>query len=170
MGLLLIGWIALALASVRAWGDGLRSSEPVPLQAALRRLEAVDDGGRDAPLLAFVFSFRDCSAALRAGRLWSTLHRSGRIRVLGVMLDGPPEVEERARFLAGEGIRFPVTAGPADRLVAALVGLGYDTTPITILADARHRPRLIGPATLDSVRQTAFLEVVRAHLDRLSGP
>lgn len=166
--LLFIGSSALILALIRVWGDWPHPGSP--MRDALRRLETPDELGRDAPVIAFLFSSSDCSAALRVGRLWSQLHRSGRIRVRGVLVDGPRDGEQIARLLGSEGIAFPVSRAEGQRLAAALAGLGFDTTPVTILADHRRRPRLIAPATLDSLEQAAFAQLVLAQIDQLSRP
>ncbi len=119
------------------------------------------------PWLIFIFNPRDCPLCLRLGRYWSALHRSGVVEVNGFMVGAPQNPDSVQAFLASQGIEYPVDADPDEQLVSAVAGLGYDSTPVAILFDKRHRPRLIIPPLRDSIAQIEHIRLVEAQLAQL---
>ena len=164
--LVFIGYLALSVTAVKVF-TAHRSSEMIYFSDMLASSRTESERRGSAPALAFVFNPRDCSEALRVARHWSSLHRAGAVSVTGLVVDAPDDPKLLAALLRSEGIGFPVEQRPDDKLLSAMAGLGYDTTPITVLFDDGYRPRLILPSVQDSLAQMKQVELVRAQLAQL---
>lgn len=164
--LILVGYIGLGVAALKLVGANRVGAGPT-----FSELSATAGGGLPAgsgsATLIYVFNPRDCPQTLRLARLWSAMHEAAELRVKGVIVDPPNELAFLRTVLEREGVRFPVETQPDRRLEAAIAGLGYRSTPITVLTDRDHRPRLILPGAVDSLAQMEQVRLVRAQLKQL---
>lgn len=133
--------IALAAGTVLVAGAALRSLAVLGT-APVATLEEV---GAGVPTLLYLFQPEDCPRLRRVVESWNEIHRSGRVRVIGVGLRFPRAPAERERLLRTSGAAFPLRTEPAARAERLALRLGYDRTPLAILLDARGRPRLALP-------------------------
>jgi hypothetical protein len=170
--LLNLGAYALILLTLWLVWDARRASGSIGerLQTALADGRAA---AGPAPTLYFVFQPRDCADALAVIQLWNRLHRSGKARVHGIMLEPPRDATAREDVIAGAGIEFPVTpAGRGSAVFGSMADLGFSQTPIAIFADPSGRVRLTIPGAktqaLGEVRR--LLAVVGVEADGVQGP
>ncbi len=161
--LLLVGYAALGVTAVRTYA-ARRAAVAVGLPQAVRESGLGSSADAALPLLVFVFNRHDCQNALRLARHWSALAAGGAVNVVGVVVNPGDDSAELSALLDRVGVSFPVERRPDDRLLAAIDRLGYESTPVTVLFDARRRPRLVLPGPLGLLDEIRQVELVRASI------
>lgn len=164
--LIVIGYLGLGAAALKI---GL-ATHLRPQVSSFRDVAAAEPRSPQRSTVAtltFVFNPRDCVQALRLARFWTEMGETGVVAIEGVVVDPPDDWAVLRSVLKTEGIQFPLVDHPDRRLEAAIAGLGYDSTPITLLTDRHRRPRLILPGVTDELAQLGQVQLVRAHLELL---
>lgn len=155
-GMLILGYIGLGVVLLRG-PVGAGPSAGRSLVAEIGPATGADT--RDTlPVLLFVFSPGDCPSCLELGRYLNRFHLSGAARVKGIVADegiGEPALES---LTGAYDLRYPVEPISGRDLARGLLWMGHDTTPITLLTDARRRVALVLPPLRDP---SAHLDAVR---------
>lgn len=119
-----------------------RVAQPADLITA-----ALDDAAssRAGSTIVLLLNPQDCAERIEALTAWNALHRSGQARVLGLVSDAPADPAALETIRDGAGIQYPLTTIRHDRMVAALHGLNYSSTPVALILDSRRRLRIAVP-------------------------
>lgn len=133
--------------AVVALGGALAAGLLLRLAASLATapVAALAAAAGPGPALLFVFQPGDCPSHRGLVERWNALHESGEVEVLGVGLRLPDDPERRKTAVARSGARFPVRPDLAAAAERRILRLGFDRTPVSLLLDARGRPRLVIP-------------------------
>lgn len=99
---------------------------------------------------------------------WNPLHQSGRVRVLGLVSDVSPDADALETIRSGVGTSFPLRPIAHDRMVAALRGLNYTSSPVALVLDSRGRLRMVVP--LFEQNAAELTEAAILQLQTLAGP
>lgn len=148
-----IGYCCLALTVVwTAAQRGSRGEQPLePITRAVQR-EKVPGS---LPAVVLLLNPQDCASRVEALTAWNALHQSGRARVLGLVSGARPDAEVLETIRDGAGMRFPLQSIAHNRMVAALRGLNYSSTPVALVLDSRGRLRMAVPLYEESADAAA---------------
>lgn len=164
--LLVLGYASLGVLLLRGLGVPDRPRGP-GLSAEVRR--ALEGQTPDTlPVVLFVFNPADCPICLQLGRQLNPLHLSGAARVRGLVVNRPSGDAGRGRPGGALGFRYPVQALVRPELLGELVRAGHDTTPIVLLADARHRVTLIVPPLRDRRTHPGAIRLLERQLRHIA--
>ncbi|HEX8693251.1 MAG TPA: hypothetical protein VF746_12565 [Longimicrobium sp.] len=157
------GYVALAVTVAWTALHGRPAAAPV-LAHSLPAVAA----GRGAPVVAIVLHPQDCAGRIEALAAWNELHRSGLVKVVGLVsgAGGGPDALERIR--RGVGIEFPLRSTSRAEVHGALRALNYRSTPMAVLLDAGNRVRSAVPLSEADARSA--VEVIAAQARLLGEP
>lgn len=149
------GGVLLALSAQAVRWDA------TPFDGPVLALSELAEPGRAT--LIQVLQPADCPDGLGILRTWNDIHASGVVAVQGVVLRSSRS-EKAGRILSEAGAEFPARVGAERAATRALLRLGFEQTPVTLLLDESGRivlalpPRshrradpLIGAAVTDLV-------------------
>lgn len=119
-------------------------------------------------MVAILLHPRDCAERVEALAAWNRIHRSGQVRVVGLVAEETGVLGELARISKGAGLDFPLHYVDARDLRQSLHSLNHRATPVAVLLDRDDRVRLAIP--LDEVRPREIEAFVAAYIPRLSPP
>lgn len=138
-----IGYCCLALTIIWMSAQrGTRGEQPLgPITQAVRQEETAGA----APTVVLLLNPQDCASRIEALTAWNALHQSGRARVVGLVSNGSGDAGTLETIRSGAGMRFPLQPIAHRRMVTALRGLNYSSTPVALVLDSSHRLRMAVP-------------------------
>jgi hypothetical protein len=98
-----------------------------------------------APVVVLLLNPRDCAERIEALAAWNTVHASGKARIVGLVSDGAGGLDALPTIRDGAGLAFPLQPVAHRRMVAALGGLNYRSTPVAVVLDPQMRIRIAVP-------------------------
>lgn len=141
--MLAVGYGCLALTA--AWALRVREAPVRDPWSAMSELVPGSAAPAAAPMVLLLLHPRDCAERIEALTAWNALHDSGRARVVGLVSDGAGASDALVAIGKGAGLEFPLRPISHRRMVAALRGLNYNSTPVLVVLDPQKRLRLAVP-------------------------
>lgn len=132
--------VAYVLAGALIIGASVRSSSSRWNAGLPRSSGAVEVENSSAGVVYVIFSAQDCASDIEALVRWNALHDGG-TEVQGVLYGeaGPSTLH---KVVAGAGLRFPVTLGPARRIRELRSRSGYRAGSFVAVVDAENHLRI----------------------------
>jgi hypothetical protein len=143
-------------------GAAVRAAPALAGRPGLELGRALEETVGSRPALLYLFHRADCPRHVVLQSRWAALGGSGALTVLGIELDR--RIGGAGRPIPDPDPGFPVRRDLRRAAERAIIGMGYSTTPVTILIDGRGRPRLVLPPPTDQDAVRAAAEAVRAAL------
>jgi hypothetical protein len=164
--LMAIGYGCLAItAALFLARPASPAAQPLELIA---RLLMQEKAGGSVPTVVLLLNPQDCADRIEMLTAWNPLHQSGRVRVLGLVSDVSPNADALETIRTGVGTRFPLQPIAHDRMVAALRGLNYTSSPVALVLDSRGRLRMVIP--LFEKNAVELVKSAMPQLQTLDGP
>lgn len=123
-----------------------------PISAFLGRSEPLVNG---EPVVGIVFSPQDCGGLIEQLRLWNGPFLAREARVRGLLRLDAGDSDAMWKIVQGAGLRFPVDALDAEKIMGVQRALGYGGSFVVVF-DAQGRVRRAVPlAELSDARARA---------------
>jgi hypothetical protein len=110
---------------------------------------------RDRPAVVLVFRPRDCGSGIESLAWWNAVHEHREASVIGLLVGADSATAQTIR--SGAGLRFPIRRVSDASVALGLAAVGYQDTPLILIADSRGRVRSAAQVDFDQGRTVRHL-------------